>query len=309
MIGNRTRACYSVAILAWNSRVAAFQSTTSYSFSLHPQGIRCNRLFSSPLILEMSTDSAEATVDVAANLDFVRRQLESTAKESGRDPTTIRLVAVSKTKPLDLVKDAYEHGQRVFGENYVQELVEKSKTLGEDADNKYSDIEWHFIGALQSNKANQLVKSVVPFGKLTVETVSSLKLAKKLNNAMADDTVQGSVEGSKKLDVFVQVNTSGEESKSGVSPTEVAELCQQISQECDYLAVRGVMTIGAPGDVGCLDKLVSCRGEAADALGVSEDLLDLSMGMSGDYEVAIQKGSTNVRVGSTIFGARDYSNK
>ena len=316
MIGNRTRACYSVALLAWNSRVSAFQSTTGNPILLQPLNARSNRHFSLTSILEMSAESTEATVDVAANLDFVRQQLEATAKEAMRDPSSVRLVAVSKTKPLELIKDAYEHGQRVFGENYVQELVEKAKTLGEEAEKneKYRDLEWHFIGALQSNKANLLVKSVVPFGKLTVETVSSLKLAKKLDNAMDDETLQagrdvGGSDGPKKLDVFVQVNTSGEESKSGVSPNEVADLCQQISQDCSHLNVRGVMTIGAPGDVECLEKLASCREAAANALGVSADLLELSMGMSDDFEAAIRKGSTNVRVGSTIFGARDYSNK
>jgi pyridoxal phosphate enzyme (YggS family) len=137
-------------------------------------------------------------------------------------------------------------------------------------------------------------------GKLTVETVSNLKLAKKLDNAMSE------FDG-KRLAIFIQVNTSGEDTKSGVSPDEAVELCQQITQDCERLEIKGVMTIGAPGDMECLDCLVKCRGNVAQALGINVADLGLSMGMSDDFEVAIEKGSTNVRVGSTIFGARNYS--
>jgi PLP dependent protein len=243
--------------------------------------------------------TTEASVDIAANLDFVRKRVNECCQETGRNPSQVRLVAVSKTKPLELLRAAYDHDQRAFGENYVQELVEKAKAFG---DEQKSDVKWHFIGALQSNKASWLVKSVVPFGKLTVETVSSLKLAKKLNTAMKE------LDEAQKLDIYVQVNTSAEDSKSGVPPEEAPELCQQIVAECDQLQLKGIMTIGAPGDVACLESLASCRVAVANALGMSVvDDLELSMGMSGDFEVAIQKGSTNVRVGSTIFGDRDYS--
>ena len=211
---------------------------------------------------------------------------------------------MSKTKPLLLVQLAYKNGQRVFGENYVQELVEKAGEMEQHKD----DIQWHFIGALQSNKANMLVKGVVPFGKLVVETVGSIKVANKLDNAMSDF----SDNGSKKLEVFVQINTSGEESKSGV-PVEDTEavigICKHIVNDCDNLSLKGIMTIGAPGDVSCLDRLAECRTTVASALDIDDpNKLELSMGMSGDFEAAIAKGSTNVRVGSTIFGARDYSN-
>merc|ERR1711935_901326 len=102
-------------------------------------------------------------------------------------------------------------------------------------------------------------------------------------------------------EIFVQVNTSGEESKSGATPSEAVELCKQITSECERVQLKGVMTIGAPGDVACLESLAICRDEVAAALGMESKNLGLSMGMSGDYEVAITKGSTNVRVGSTIF--------
>jgi pyridoxal phosphate enzyme (YggS family) len=244
----------------------------------------------------MSSEPLHLEVKVGANLEEVRQKIAEACESAGRDVTDVRLVAVSKTKPLELLQQAYENGQRVFGENYAQELVEKAAALGE-----LQDVQWHFIGGLQSNKASMLVKGVVPHGKLVVETVGSLKVAKKLDNAMSG------FDG--KLDIFVQVNTSSEDSKSGVSPKEAVELCQQITKECEHLKLKGVMTIGAPGDGDCLNALAECREQVAQALDMSPNELELSMGMSGDYDVAIQKGSTNVRVGSTIFGARDYSNK
>eukprot|EP00980_Cylindrotheca_fusiformis_P016716 scaffold5024_cov136-Cylindrotheca_fusiformis.AAC.45 len=296
MISNPTRACYSLALLAWNARlVSTFSITTSTTRSLS-RTFPCHqhRAFSASSILAMSTEQTE--VRVGANLEEVRQKIAESCNSAGRDVSTVQLVAVSKTKPLELVKEAYESGQRVFGENYAQELVDKATSIGE------SDVTWHFIGGLQSNKANMLVKGVVPHGVLVVETVSSLKVARKLDNAMSE------FEG-KKLDIFVQVNTSGEDSKSGVEPSEVADLCQQITNECERIQLKGVMTIGAPGDTECLDSLVKCRDDVASVLGLKPEELGLSMGMSNDYEVAIAKGSTNVRVGSTIFGARDYSNK
>ena len=141
-------------------------------------------------------------------------------RNNGRNKNDVRLVAVSKTKPNELLLDAYDAGQRYFGENYVQELVQKAQDLPDD-------IHWHFIGPLQSNKANLLVKSVVPkAASLTVETVSTLKLANKLNNAMA--AVNESENSDLKLSIFIQVNTSGEESKSGVEPSETLALCRDI---------------------------------------------------------------------------------
>lgn len=187
-------------------------------------------------------------------------------------------------------------GQRFFGENYAQELISKSADMPDD-------VSWHFIGPLQTNKATRLV-SAVGLNKLAcIETVSSLKLAAKL-----DRTVESLNEGSdekKKLGIFIQVNTSGEDSKSGVSPgEELVDLVKQISEECKWLSINGLMTIGAPGDDSCFDLLRQCRDEIAIVL--NRDL-ELSMGMSGDFEVAIAKGATSVRVGSTIFGERDYS--
>lgn len=169
------------------------------------------------------------------------------------------------------------------------------------------DVSWHFIGPLQSNKAASLVKTVGLDKLACIETISTLKLASKLNRAV--ETLNEGTNEKKKLGIYIQVNTSGEESKSGVSPgSEVADLVKQISKECPYLSIDGLMTIGAPGDYSCFDTLSSCRNEVATILDKDASDLELSMGMSDDFQVAIAKGATSVRVGSTIFGQRDYSN-
>jgi pyridoxal phosphate enzyme (YggS family) len=246
----------------------------------------------------------EAGVDIPRNLQEVRDKVETSCKDAGRSVETVRLVAVSKTKPLSYIKEAYyQSGQKIFGENYAQELEEKAQEMGAD-ENYKNDIQWHFIGGLQSNKAAKLVKNVVPYGKLVVETVNSEKVANKLDNAMTNN-----FPGDDLLDVFVQVNTSGEDSKSGVSIDESIDLCKHVVENCNRLNLKGVMTIGAPGDVDCLEGLGKCRDLVADALSLDPSTIELSMGMSGDFETAIAKGSTNVRVGSTIFGQRDYANK
>lgn len=251
----------------------------------------------------------EAGVDIPRNLEEVRSRVETSCKDAGRSVESVRLVAVSKTKPLSYIKEAYfESGQKVFGENYAQELEEKAKEMGED-ENYKNDIQWHFIGGLQSNKAAKLVKNVVPYGKLVVETVNSEKVANKLDNAMTNNFPGEGEEEPPLLDIFVQVNTSGEESKSGVTIDESVELCKYVVENCKRLNLKGVMTIGAPGDDECLESLGKCRDLVADALSLDPAGIELSMGMSGDFETAIAKGSTNVRVGSTIFGQRDYSNK
>jgi pyridoxal phosphate enzyme (YggS family) len=252
---------------------------------------------------------SEAGVDIAGNLKEVRDKVEISCKDAGRSIESVRLVAVSKTKPLSYIKEAYyESGQKVFGENYAQELEEKAQEMGADEHYK-NDIQWHFIGGLQSNKAAKLVKNVVPYGKLVVETLNSEKVANKLDNAMTNNFPPGDDGEPILLDVFVQVNTSGEESKSGVSVDESIELCKHVVQNCKRLNLKGVMTIGAPGDIDCLEGLGKCRDLVADALSLDPSSIELSMGMSGDFETAITKGSTNIRVGSTIFGQRDYANK
>lgn len=238
----------------------------------------------------------DAKPSISDSISEVLRMAADAAQRAGRT-TVPRLVAVSKTKPAGAVQEAYDAGHRHFGENYVQEIVEKSPQLPRD-------ISWHFIGHLQSNKVKALLEGVPSL--VAIETVDSAKLANKLNNAV------GSM-GRNNLDVFVQVNTSGEESKYGVEPgDDCTALCQYISLECPHLRLAGLMTIGMPDyssrpeNFECLKK---CREQVANVLGVQEQSLELSMGMSGDFVQATEMGSTNIRVGSTIFGARDYSKK
>ncbi|KAI2505660.1 Pyridoxal 5'-phosphate (PLP)-binding protein [Fragilaria crotonensis] len=195
-----------------------------------PSSPRIRTSFSSLAMTEATT------VDVALNLQDVRNRIhiatdKATAAASLTTPPAqeVQLVAVSKTKPLELLMAAYDQGnQRLFGENYVQELIDKAQLMP-------SDVQWHFIGTLQSNKVNGLIKAVVPkAASLTVETVSTLKLAKKLDTAMQTLKTDASSTAAvadpnipQLLPIFVQVNTSGEDTKGGVEPDQVVALCQE----------------------------------------------------------------------------------
>jgi len=234
----------------------------------------------------------------AKNLADVVARVSAAARRASRKPEAVRLVAVSKTKPVEQLAECYEAGQRCFGENYVQELVDKAPRMP-------SDVSWHFIGHLQSNKAKLIVDKVPNL--TAVETVDSVKLANKLNGAVEAATERSA--GA--LRVMVQVNTSGEESKHGLAPgADVVALAKHIVENCPQLAFSGLMTIGMPDYTSKpenFETLKKCRAEVCAALGLNEDACELSMGMSGDFEAAIEMGSTNVRVGSTIFGARNYA--
>jgi pyridoxal phosphate enzyme (YggS family) len=249
--------------------------------------------------------SATPTIDVAGNLQDVRDRIQAACERCHRSPDTVKLVAVSKTKPPQLLQQAYDAGQRVFGENYVQELIEKVPQLPED-------VTWHFIGPLQSNKANKLVQAFEPthLNRLVIETIAGEKLASKLNSAVPDNQNSGLQPA--QIQVMVQVNTSGEDSKSGVEPSQVVELCRHIVQNCPKLRLRGVMTIGAEDNLACFDILVQCRDQVVASLehideAAAAEARGVSMGMSGDFEEAIERGATSVRVGSTIFGQRTYT--
>ena len=230
-------------------------------------------------------------------LSFVRVRISEAHGRTHRDHEP-RLVAVSKTKPVEMILCAYENGQRHFGENYIQELVEKSQhPLLTDL-----DIHWHFVGHLQRNKCNSLAS----VSKLcVVETVDSERLATTLD---ASWKRKGR---NRKLKLFVQVNTSREESKHGCQVFKVPALVKHILGTCTRLEFRGLMTIGQSGhdyslgpnpDFECL---VETRREVCRQLGLSIDSVELSMGMSGDFEEAILAGSTSVRVGTAIFGFRE----
>eukprot|EP00899_Mesostigma_viride_P021263 jgi/Mesvir1/29138/Mv18435-RA.1 len=236
-------------------------------------------------------EGAKEDVDVAVSLAAAKARIAFTLAKLAPGEREPRLVAVSKTKPNDMILQAYAAGHRCFGENYVQELVDKAASLPKD-------ISWHFIGHLQSNKAKTLLEGVPNLAM--IETVDSAKLADKLNEACRQI-------GRSVLPVMIQVNTSGEESKYGVPPGEAVALAQHVSSQCPGLKLVGLMTIGMPDyssrpeDFRCLS---DCRRQVGSALGLLEQDLELSMGMSNDFEQAIEMGSTNVRLGSTIFGAR-----
>ncbi|EDO48718.1 predicted protein [Nematostella vectensis] len=211
-----------------------------------------------------------------------------------------RLVAVSKTKPIECIIEAYNNGQRHFGENYVQELVGKSN---DPRLRNLVGLRWHFIGHLQRNKCNNLVG--VP-NLYMVETVDSEKLAATLNNSW------GKFPNREPLKVMVEVNTSEEKSKKGCLPAEATQLTEFVFNECPHLRLSGLMTIGQynydwekHGPNPDFLRLIRCREEICGKLNLPLERFELSMGMSSDYEKAITMGSTNVRVGSTIFGVRE----
>jgi len=230
---------------------------------------------------------------VAKSLAEVLGRVAAASSRAGRPAP--RLVAVSKTKPVEAVRAAFDAGQRDFGENYVQELLEKAPALP-------SDIRWRFIGHLQSNKAKALCAGVPNLA--AVETVDSAKLATLLDAAWAPLCA---AQGGRRLDVYVQVNTSGEETKHGVEPGEAVPLARHVAATCRHLRLAGLMTIGQPDYSSRPENftaLAACRAAVAADLGVPPADLELSMGMSGDFEQAVEMGSSNVRVGSALFGAR-----
>jgi len=227
--------------------------------------------------------------DVEGALKNIQARIQTvvTAHNLPKQP---RLVAVSKTKPVSVVKRAYDAGQRHFGENYVQELVEKAPQMPKD-------VCWHYIGHLQSKKCKVLAAMESLY---MIETLDSVNLAQTLQKAAQNYN--------KVINVMIQINTSGQASKSGARPEECVEIVKQV-QGLKNLKFCGLMTIGDPDvpperDFGCL---INCRKEVCEKLGLSENDVELSMGMSHDFEKAVEMGSTNVRVGSSIFGTRDYT--
>lgn len=179
--------------------------------------------------LHTSSPSSELS-DVVSNANVVLDRIQACAVSAGRPADSVRLVAVSKTKPAEAIQQLYDAGYRHFGENYLQELTEKAAVLPKD-------INWHFIGHLQSSKSNKIIKDVPNLYLL--ETIDSQKLAGKLNNACSNS-------GLPPLKVFLQVDTSGEDTKSGVEDgAELLELATFIKNECAHLSIAGLMTIGA----------------------------------------------------------------
>jgi pyridoxal phosphate enzyme (YggS family) len=229
---------------------------------------------------------------IADNVAAVRERIERAAARVRRDPGSITLMAVSKTVEPDRIKDAHAAGLRVFGENRVQEFEGKSAGLSE-----LKDAEWHLIGHLQSNKAKRAAELFH-----AVDSVDSLRLAEKLNQAAG--------ESNKKLDVLIEIKVGQEESKAGI-PLDSPELENLLlaAPQLANLHIRGLMTVppftADPEGARPYFRLLRDLRDQIAARNLSGIQMDvLSMGMSHDFEVAIEEGSTCVRVGTAIFGAR-----
>lgn len=228
---------------------------------------------------------------IAARADAVRQRIAAAAERAGRDPDAVTLVAVSKTFPLEVVRAAVDAGLRDLGENRASELVEKVATLPGAADG--GQVRWHFVGSLQRNKARDVAAHADLFHAL-----DSVRLANALDRRAA--------QAGRVLPVLVQVNISDEDAKHGVPPAEVAALLREADRR-EHLEVRGLMGMAAFVDTP--DELESVVRPAFRTLRRSFedaplDLSVLSMGMSGDFEVAVEEGATHVRVGTAVFGPR-----
>ncbi|XP_014291019.1 pyridoxal phosphate homeostasis protein isoform X1 [Halyomorpha halys] len=242
-------------------------------------------------------------IDVVEGFSSVIKRINAVCLKNGLKNKP-RVVAVSKTKPKELIINVYNQGQRQFGENYIQELVEKSNDP--EILEKCKEIKWHFIGHLQKNKINKII--TVP-GLDVLETLDSEKLAVALNAALEKSGKE------QPLKVMVQVNTSGEEEKNGCEPNSCWELVDFVLKNCPHLKFVGLMTIGQYGYDTSLGpnpdflRLIKCRDGVCEKLNLQKNDVELSMGMSDDFEQAIELGSTNVRVGTVIFGARAKKTK
>ena len=235
-------------------------------------------------------------MELRARLEAINCRIAAACGRAGRQVSEVTLVAASKTVPAPLVREAIEAGVRAIGENRVQEAATKIAELGEIA-SEYN-VQWHLIGRLQSNKARRAVELFD-----VVQSVESLKLAERL------DHIAG--ESGKRLPVFIEVNLGGEVSKAGAAPDEILPLCEQISK-LSNLELKGLMTVPPffddPEDARpFFQRLRLMRDRAAHAGAAGEQFNDLSMGMSNDFEVAIEEGATLVRIGTELFGARDYT--
>ena len=227
------------------------------------------------------------------NFETVEKNIAAACARAGRDRSEVTLIAVSKTKPVDMLREVYEAGARDFGENKVQEICEKYDKLP-------SDIKWHMIGHLQRNKVKQVIDKAT-----LIHSVDSYRLAQEI-----------SVQAQKKgltMPILIEVNIAGEESKFGISADDTIQLVEEIAS-LPNLKIQGLMTI-APYVVDAEENRLYFRQIKQLSVDIKNKNIDnvsmniLSMGMTGDYEVAIEEGATMVRVGTGIFGARNYNTK
>jgi pyridoxal phosphate enzyme (YggS family) len=226
-------------------------------------------------------------MSVAARLAEVRARIERAASAAGRDASRVMLVAVSKTKGPEAVREAYAAGQRIFGESYAQELASKAEALAD-----LPDVEWHFIGHLQTNKARMVARHAN-----VVHTVDSEALARELGKRVAKE---GRV---RPMPVLIEVSLGGEPQKAGAAPGEIADVMRAVQAQ-ESLALRGLMTVPPAGDGAIARRVFDTLSSLRNLHGGVAVLPELSMGMSGDLEAAVACGATMVRVGTAIFGAR-----
>lgn len=228
-------------------------------------------------------------MSIAERLFEVHARIERAARASGRDPAGVHLVAVSKTKAPAAIFEAYAVGQRAFGENYAQELTGKAEAL-----THLRDLEWHFVGHLQTNKAKLIAKHAH-----VVHTVDSAVLARELGKRVSKGDTRVLP-----LPVLIEVNVGGEPQKAGATPGEIAEVIAAVHAESG-LALRGLMTVPPAGDLGATRRVFETVVTLRNLHGGLAVLPELSFGMTADLEVAIACGATIVRVGVGVFGPRD----
>ena len=222
----------------------------------------------------------------------VKKRADEAAKRSGRNPEDIKLIAVTKTHPASEINEAIDAGATDIGENRVQEVLEKYEDV--------KPVKWHLIGHLQTNKVRQIIDKVV-----MIHSVDSLKLAHEIDKrAKAHGIV---------MDILIEINSAMEETKSGISADDLKQLCEEITAQCDSVRICGLMCIppmaAEPEDARPYFKEAAALFSEMKSWDLPKDRFsptELSMGMSGDFEVAIEEGSTIVRVGSSIFGPRNY---
>lgn len=226
-------------------------------------------------------------MSISHNLSQLYQQIQQVSQQANRPQNAVKLLAVSKTKPVEAIEQAILAGQRAFGENYVQEGVEKIAHFAE-----CKELEWHFIGPLQSNKTRLVAENFD-----WMQTLDRLKIAQRLSEQRPAELPP--------LQVLIQINISDEDSKSGIAPAEMLPLAQQIS-ELPRLQLRGLMAIPKPESDPAQQKIaLQQMQQLFQTLQANFDGIDtLSMGMSDDMQTAIECGSTMVRIGTAIFGRR-----
>ena len=228
-------------------------------------------------------------MNIQENLKEIREKIRIAAVNANRNPEEIKLIAVSKTKPMSAILEAIDEGQMDFGENRPQEIVEKFPQA--------SDVNWHLIGQLQKNKVKHIIDKAT-----LIHSVDSLSLA---------DEIQKRAEKIDKIqDILIQVNISGESTKSGVSPEDAIQLCKQISNYSN-IRIKGLMTISVRGmtyeeNFELFSQLKKLAEQIARENIPNVSMEELSMGMTHDFDAAIAAGATLIRIGTAIFGERDY---